>query len=339
MSFGYAVYFTERAKNRVIRWHPDTGDTDIVAGEPPGGEEDQFLNSPYGLVFDPGGSLLIADKLNHRICKLSNGRLEALVLKDLQGTRAPRADSPFGYSPELRCPTGLFVEKAGSLLCTFADDYTIYRIQPNGEIELVLGIPPNRNYLRHALCEQVPVEDLPVTPLGVPTGIVFRQRTEQMVFIERIHQTVRVLERGGELRCIFPYGVYWDHSRRTVAPTHSAMTDYHPAFPGCLALDQDDVLFMTEVLHGCVLKVDLDKREVRKVIEVRKSKSEPNLGVAAMTFGPDGTAWIMNSAELAIEAYAPTQQGTWMPLANRLTHFRGQGLVLPQAGSGLTTGR
>jgi len=63
------------------------------------------------------------------------------------------------------------------------------------------------------------------------------------------------------------------------------------------------------------------------------------MGIAAMTFGSDGTAWLMNSAEGTIEAYAPTPQGRWRSLGVRLTQIRGEDLLLPYAGSGMVTGR
>src|SRR5262245_10980186 len=146
MAFGYAVYFTERARNRVIRWEPDTGHVDVVAGDPANGDLSQKLRDPYGLTFDKKGTLLIADKLNNRICRLRNGKLEAIPLRDTDGHRERKVGSRRSYSPELLCPTGLFIEKEGSLLCSFSDDYTVYRIQPDGRLELVLGVTRNRNY-------------------------------------------------------------------------------------------------------------------------------------------------------------------------------------------------
>lgn len=336
MTFGYAVYFTERAKNRVVRWDPDSGDIDVVAGES-SGEPDQRLKRPYGLAFDSGGSLLIADKLNHRICRVVHGRLHPLLLNDFKNSRARRPDSPRHYDPILLCPTALFRQPDGSILCTFADDHTIYRILEDNRIELVLGIPPNRNSFIGPPQETVLPAQVADYPLAVPTGIVCR-RDGTILFIERLYQTVRSYVPGGGLSCVFPYSSLLEHMRRKEAPEESPLGAYHPAFPSALALDKEDALYVTEATHGCILRVDLERGTLRKVVQARRSPEQPVMGVSAMTFGPDGTAWVMNAAEGAVQGYAPAPGGLWRLLAS-LSQVGRDDLVLPPAGSGMVTGR
>ena len=112
MAYGYRIYFTERAKHRVVRWDPDTGGVATVAGgETAGNDADQRLRDPYGLAIDRGGHLLIADKLNHRIMRLTN-RLECLQHHAADGHRHVCAATPLhrrGGPDILQCPTGLFV--------------------------------------------------------------------------------------------------------------------------------------------------------------------------------------------------------------------------------------
>ena len=50
MAFGYAVYFAEPDRNRVIRWDPDAGTAAVAAGEPTPADPSQTLNKPYGLA-------------------------------------------------------------------------------------------------------------------------------------------------------------------------------------------------------------------------------------------------------------------------------------------------
>lgn len=337
MGFGYAVYFTERAKNRVVRWDPDSGDVDIVAGgvkDEPG----QTLNSPYGLAFDSTGTLLVADKLHHRICRVVNGRLVPMSFNDTEGSRARLPDSPAAYTPTLVCPTGLFVEGDGSLLCTFADDYTIYRIRGDGTLQHLLGILPNRNYFFVPLEESVPPGRVKDVPIRVPTGIVER-RDGTIYFIERRGpQVVRRFTPELGLQCVFPYSLYLEHVERFTAPDKTALHSYHPAFPSSLALDAEGVLYVTEAAHGCVLKIDEKAGEVVKVISVHRPTQERGLGVAAMAFGPDGIAWILNKAEETLEAYGPAKQGPWKPLGVSLVAVKGEPLQLPVSGSGLALG-
>ena len=337
MGFGYAVYFTERDKNRVVRWDPDSGDVDIVAGGTKD-EPDQALNSPYGLAFESSGTLLVADKLHHRICRVVNGRLVPMPLRDTEGSRTRLPDSSAGYNPTLQCPTGLFVEEEGSILCTFADDYTIYRIQRDGTLHHLLGILPNRNYLFHGVEESIPPGRAKNVPIRVPTGIV-KRRDGTIYFIERRGpQVVRAYTPELGLRSLFPYSMYIDSADRSTAPDRAALLSYHPAFPSSLALDGEGVLYITEAAHGCVLKIDEKAGEVFKVINIHRPTEERGKGVAAMAFGPDGTAWILNKAEATVEAYAPSKLGLWKPLGVNLTAVKGEALSLPVAGSGLALG-
>jgi len=338
MAFGYAVYFTEREKNRVVRWEPDTGSVDVVAGEPVNGDPRQMLNHPYGLAFDAGGYLLIADKINHRICQLRNGSLTPLVLSDPRGTRARLPDSPDRYDPKLLCPTALFMEPSGSFLCTFADDYTIYRIRRDLSLEHILGVPPNRKCFLSGHVEYVPPWKVSDTPINIPTGIV-RRLDGTIFFIERVPQVVRTFHPDFGLRSLFPFAIPGEFTWPSEAPDSAPIGSYHPRYPGGLAVDQNDVLYLTEAIQSCVLQVDIDKGVVRKVIQVDRTPGTPEVGIAAIGFGPDGTAWILNTVDQAVEGYQPTPAGRWRNLGVRLTEVGGEDLQLPLAGSGITCGR
>jgi len=338
VSFGYSVYFTERARNRVIRWDPDSGDADVIAGEPADGDPSQKLNSPYGLVFDTGGSLLIADKLNHRICRLRQSRLEPLVLRDEDGHRARLPDSWVHYDSTLRCPTGLFIEQSGTLLCTFADDYTVYRVHQNGRLEHLLGILRNRNYHFGALRQTAPINEVKDVPLNGPTGIVAR-KDGTLYFIERMPQVVRCFRPQNGLSCVFPAEGAWERGRRGLNSSTASFDNYHPAYPGSLAVDTNDDLYTTDIVQGVVLKCDLVARTVTKVLEISKRSSAFTEGPAALAFGPDGTAWILNTVTHSVEAFEAGPSTPWKAKGIRLSKVNGQDLRLPIAGSGLALGK
>jgi sugar lactone lactonase YvrE len=339
MSFGYALYFTERSRNRVIRWDPDSGDTDIVAGEPADGKPDQLLSDPYGLAFDRQGTLHVSDKLHHRICKVAGGTVKAVSLKDSKGSRSPKPGRDLPFNPNPSSPTGLFAEASGSLLCTFVDDYTIYRIWPDGDLELVLGIPPNRTYLFGRLQENVPPPSVLDAPIHGPTAVV-KRADGTIFFVERMTQALRQYHPSSGIRCVFPHSLFPDFNRRRTAPDRASTQEYHPAFPSALALDAQDVLYMADIRHGCVLRIDpAPEGEVRKVVEVPPPTEQGPSGISALAFGPDRTAWIVNSRDGAIEAYEPTDQGLWKDLGIRLSSVRGSRLAVKSAGSGIAVGK
>lgn len=338
MGFGYAVYFTERLKNRVIRWEPDSGDVQVVAGRPNERGNDQCLSEPYGLAIDTNGTLLIADKKQHRVCQVINGHLTPIDFVDPHRHRARRPGLRRTYS-ETRphCPTALFMEPSGSFLCTFSDEHTIYRIHSDGRLELVLGIPPNRHFMFMGYDQTVPAQQVGGTPLMMPTGIV-ELKDGTIFFIERMVQAIRKYVPGGELSGVFPMDKHEDFAFRADVPDRLAIEDYHPAHPGSLALDSDDVLYLSESQHGCVLKVDFKSGDVLKVIQASRPGKTPGAGPAAMEFGPDGTAWVLNTTAGAVEAFAPSAKGVWKPTGVRLTQIEGKDLSLPDTGSGLVLG-
>jgi len=339
VSFGYALYFVERTKNRVVRWDPDRGDVRIVAGAADPGDASQLLQEPYGLAFDAVGNLLISDKLNHRICRLRNGRLEALPMTDRDGHRNIRRDSPRGYIPnQLHSPTSLAIEKDGAVLCSFYDDKTIYRIHPDGRLELLLGIVPNRPYFHDLPKQSVPVEDVRSHPLGSPTSLVARS-DGTLFFVERQTQVVREFHEKRGFRGVFAISAMSEWFHKTEAPETGMLDSYHPVSPVSLALDQDETLYLCDNLHGCILKLNVEKGTFNRVLFVRrKPRSLPDVGPIGVAFGPDGTPWVVNTEGQEIRAHSISEDGMWVPASASLGRIEGEELQLSSGGLGVIAG-
>jgi sugar lactone lactonase YvrE len=338
MSFGYSVYFTERARNRVIRWDPDSGDAEVVAGEPANRDPQHSLNEPYGLAFSQDGSLIVADKGNHRICRVKNRQLTPLNLRDTTGHRARRPESLPGYSPELLCPAGLFAATDSTLYCAFADDFTIYRIHADGRLELILGRTRNSPYTFDEYREHVLPPQVPSTPIAVPTGLVVKE-DGTIFFIERLPQTIREFHPQRGIRSLFPVegASRWVGIRE--APPRCDISEYHPAYPGTVALDPSGALYMSDCTHGAVLHIDFTACEVVRKLSVPLRSDQERGGPAAFTFGPDGTAWVLNSTSRAVEAYDTHGPTNWRKTSVALSTIRGEQLKLPEAGSGIVIGQ
>ncbi len=88
-------YIVEYFAHRVLHWDPASGRIDIVAGTGEAGlladgaqGRQSPLHTPDGMLLDHDGNLIIADKGNHRICRLDHatGRLETIAAAGDLGT-------------------------------------------------------------------------------------------------------------------------------------------------------------------------------------------------------------------------------------------------------------
>ncbi len=82
------VYVSEYFAHRVLRWDPATGDLEVVVGTGQSGRgadglpaPQAAIRTPDGIALDRNGHLLVADKGNHRICRvdLATGVLETVA--------------------------------------------------------------------------------------------------------------------------------------------------------------------------------------------------------------------------------------------------------------------
>lgn len=339
MGYGYAVYFAERARNRVVRWDPDSGETDIVAGGSGSGDRSQSLNDPYGLAFDPAGILHVSDKLGNRICRIRQGRLEPLSFQDEDGHRARKPESSLAFDPrKLASPASLHFEKSGCLLCAFYDDETLYRIHPGGRLELVLGVVKNLPYFHDPPRDHVPLSELRSVPLAGPTGVVSRS-DGTLFFIERSTQTVREYHPSRELRSLFPSAQAGVWFRKSEAPLRGRFEDYHPLSPEMLALDGSATLHLCDNLHSAVLRLDVEKGSFERVLySPRGRDSFLDGGPQGLTFAPDGTVWVADSVSQTIQSYAVKKDGTWTPSSSRLEKVLSEPLRLTAGGMGMVVG-
>jgi len=314
MRYGYKVYFSERPKNRVICWDPDTRKASVVAGEPRDGDDSQRLNDPYGLALDKSGRLLIADKRNNRLCRVEKHRLKPLKLDDTDGHRRPIPESRYQNARQrLISPAGLFAERDGSLLCAFSDDFTVYRIHPTGHLELLLGLPPNRPQMIRKIRDVVPQNELKDVPLFGPTAIA-GSADGTIVFIERGYQTVRLFHPSTGMRTIFPFSQSRAFRNPGRLPQEGALTEYHPAYPSAVAFDADG---------GTVL--------------------QPGAGdsagkYAGFAFGPKGAVWVLDAETGTIQEYSQTKGRDWVVVGAPVAEVGGVRFEFFAAGAGVVCG-
>ena len=137
--------FIADSRSHVIRRVTPAGDVTTVAGIPgSSGTEDgpsarARFNGPAGLTFDADGNLLIADSLNNCIRRLAvDGSVSTMAgVCSFAGFRDGLA-----ASARFSEPTGIAVDRDGSVLVADRGNHLIRRIAPDRTVSTAAGIPP-----------------------------------------------------------------------------------------------------------------------------------------------------------------------------------------------------
>jgi hypothetical protein len=229
----------------------------------------------------------------------------------------------------------LVVEKAGSILCAFYDDQTIYRIHPDGRLELVLGIVPNRPYFHNLPRQKIPPEEVGYEPVGSPTALVARS-DGTLFFVERMTQVVREFHPKRGLRSVFSLSQMIMWFQRTAAPAFGHLEAYHPVSPVTLALDAKENLYLGDNCHGSILRIEPGKGTFQRVLyHQRGPRSYQDAGPVALAFGPDGTPWVANTDTQDLRAHSIGPDGAWTPASAKLDRVEGEPLRLGGGGMGM----
>lgn len=335
MAIGYALYFCERLKNRVIRWAPDSGDVTVVAGESGGGDRHQLLDDPYGLAFDTSGKLLIADKRNHRIVRVDSGQVTAVQMRDTDGHRRKDDASPGWFDPTVfTCPGSLWREAGGTILCALFADNTIYRLHPSGRMELVLGRTKNRYYNYERPTYSTPPQPGRDVVLASPTSAVSKS-DGTLYFIERHTNVIRRFHPSTGMISVFPLEASVRQSRYQPVPEQGDLAGYSVGYAASIALDLDERVYVCDALRGCVLRLDEGAKEYTRVTPMGEdSAGRPS----AACFAADGTVWLADSGQQCIQSYLVLPDGRWRRHSYRLTGVGGHPLALAGGGMGLVAG-
>lgn len=95
------------------------------------------LSGPAGLVFDSSGSLYIADSLNHRVRKITNGTISTAAGNGTAGF-AGDGSSATASGTELNSPSGLAFDSSGNLFIADTGNYVLRKVS-GGNIATAAG--------------------------------------------------------------------------------------------------------------------------------------------------------------------------------------------------------
>ena len=139
---GY-VFVADRYNHRIRMIGPDgiiatfagTGDAGFGGDGGPSTEAD--LNRPVGVAVDAAGYVYVADRLNHRIRRITtDGTIETIAgtgTDGYSGDGGPATEAQFDE------PTGVAVDTAGNVYVADSQNHTVRRIGLGGTIETIAG--------------------------------------------------------------------------------------------------------------------------------------------------------------------------------------------------------
>lgn len=213
------------------------------------------------------------------------------------------------YQDNPESPAGLFWEKGNSLLVCYSDDHTIYRVNKEGKLELVLGIPYARNYGFAGAAQEVKEEEIKNTPIHIPTSLVAKE-DGTIFFIERGYQAVRKYEPKKGFASIFPLGLShkFQNTKEILPKTNTE--NYCAVFPTALAIEEDS-LFLADGQHRCVYEIDLKSKEMTLVMQTSPNANKYGPGPVGIAMGKDKTLWVLDIAGNCLQGFQKTQENHW----------------------------
>jgi sugar lactone lactonase YvrE len=333
MGFGYKVYFTERQRNRVISWDPDLGQARVVAGNGATGTGlDQQLSSPYGLGMDASGHLMIADKMNHRLVRVTN-QLSVVgqsSLTQLCSQQQPLMHPRRGDFP--RTPTSVCASADGTYLVAYSDDYCIVRLNEQGDSRIVLGAPAGSGLAIPGYAPHIPEANIRQSLLFHPTAAV-EGSGGTIYFIERGYQAVRIYRPGHGIS-----GVVTAEAPRQgpSLPDTVPLAQFRCRYPTGLALLRTGELILSDASLRAVVQIDLNRQTVQCIYS---SLQSPTAGApAAVTVGSDGTLWVLDPGD-GLVVGLNRASGTWKRIASRCsTLVAGDARCTTWEGAGIQCG-
>ncbi|MBL8229098.1 MAG: hypothetical protein JNL98_11500 [Bryobacterales bacterium] len=181
------VYIADTGHHRVRRVSLD-GSISTVAGTGVAGFQGENspaiearLYEPAGVAVHPDGSILIADRANHRVRRFSPGG----------AIRTAAGNGGFGYSgdgqqatqAEMSLVAGLATDRAGNIyVATHSDANPLRKISPDGMVSSVLGTPvppPPPAFIPNSITLPDPRYGVAVDPSG---SLYFCQKWERRVY-------------------------------------------------------------------------------------------------------------------------------------------------------------
>ncbi|UQW99218.1 RICIN domain-containing protein [Streptomyces sp. RerS4] len=136
------LYIADRGNHRIRKITTDGKISTVAGGSTAGFDGDDgpassaLLNSPHGVAVDSTGVLYIADRGNHRVRKITDGKISTIAGT---GTAGSGGDDGPASTAQLDSPHGVAVDSTGVLYIADHGNHRIRRITTDGKISTVAG--------------------------------------------------------------------------------------------------------------------------------------------------------------------------------------------------------
>jgi cytochrome c peroxidase len=231
------VYMAEYFFHRVQRWDPATKRLEIVAGTGEAGRVadgaqglQSPLRTPVGMAFDREGNLVLADKGNHRICKVdsASGLLKTLVEAGEIGTDERWTPGPIAF------------DSSGALWIADIQSNRLLRYRP-GDAEAV--VVAGRGNIRDG--------GRAVEARLAHPGAVATDQKGNIYISDTLHHSVRVVDPdSGRIRTVAGTGMPGYNGDDIPA------VEARLSYPGKLQVDSHGRLYIGDYYNNRVRRVD-----------------------------------------------------------------------------------
>jgi cytochrome c peroxidase len=254
------IYIAEYFSHRVLRLNAESGQVETAVGTGEAGRVadgaragQSPLRTPDGIAFDRTGNLVVADKDNHRICRVdSNGLLKTLIESGKQGTDERWTPGPIAF------------DAAGVLWIGDIHRNLLLRYTPGAAAPVVIAGRGNIRDGGSALDARF-----------AHPGAVAVDADGNIYVSDTLHHRVRIIEaKTGEIHTLAGTGVPGFNGDGI--PARNAWLGY----PGKLQVDSRGQLYIGDYYNNRVRRVDLRTGRIHTVAGNGRAGEEGDGGLA-----------------------------------------------------------
>ncbi|MGY6648172.1 Ig-like domain-containing protein [Wenyingzhuangia sp. IMCC45574] len=133
------VYVADQGNHQIRKISPSREVTLLAGrgfeGSSNGTGAEAYFNNPYGVAADAAGNIYVADRSNHRICKIT----PAGVVTTLAGLEISGNINGTGTAARFKGPNGVAVDAAGNVYVADTGNHSIRKITPAGVVTTLAG--------------------------------------------------------------------------------------------------------------------------------------------------------------------------------------------------------